>query len=170
MLIEDIIKLSQLDENTKLFEKQEVNLADIAESVCARLKPEADKKHVTIELDAQVSSVLGVYKILDEMVFNLVDNAIKYNVEGGKIKVKIENDNIGVMLSVEDTGIGIAADEADRVFERFYRVDKSHSKEISGTGLGLSIVKHGAIYHDAKISLLSKPGSGTKVTIQFKRV
>ncbi len=170
MLIEDIIKLSQLDENTTLFEKQEVNLADIAESVCARLKPEADKKRVSIELDAQKLSVSGVYKILDEMVYNLVDNAIKYNIDGGRVKVKIENNNTGVMLSVEDSGIGIAADEADRVFERFYRVDKSHSKEITGTGLGLSIVKHAAIYHDAKISLSSKLGAGTKVSIQFKQV
>ncbi len=170
MLIEDIIKLSQLDENTTFFEKQEIELSGIAKLVCDRLKAEAEKKKVGIEFDLQTASVLGVYKILDEMIYNLVDNAIKYNKDGGKVRIKIEKNNIGAKLTVEDTGIGIAADEIDRVFERFYRIDKSHSKEVKGTGLGLSIVKHGAIYHDAKISLSSKPGEGTKVSIQFKQV
>lgn len=170
MLIEDIIKLSQLDENTTLFEKQEVDLAQIAKLIYERLKPEADKKDVSIELDIQTAAVLGVNKILDEMLYNMVDNAIKYNKVGGKVIIKIKKNNIGPKLTVEDTGIGIAAAEQDRVFERFYRIEKSHYKEIGGTGLGLSIVKHGAIYHDAKVTLSSKLGAGTIVSIQFKNI
>ena len=106
-------------------------------------------------------------QILDEMVYNLIENAIKYNKDGGSVTVTVDMGDAGARISVEDTGIGIPYQSQSRVFERFYRVDKSHSKEIGGTGLGLSIVKHGAKYHDAAVSLESVPDKGTRVTIDF---
>lgn len=109
----------------------------------------------------------GVRQILDEMVYNLVENAIKYNKRGGSVAVTVDVGDAGPRVSVADTGIGIPYQSQSRVFERFYRVDKSHSKEVGGTGLGLSIVKHGAKYHDARVSLESEPDSGTTVTIEF---
>ena len=106
-------------------------------------------------------------QILEEMVYNLFDNAIKYNKEGGKVEVTVKKEDGGPVLCVEDTGIGIPPEHQDKVFERFYRVDKSHSKQTGGTGLGLSIVKHGALFHDARVSLESQEGKGTKITIRF---
>lgn len=167
MLVNDIIKISELDENTSAFETESVNLYEIAREVSERLEPEAGKKNVKITLEGNDTYIIGVRKILDEMISNLCDNAIKYNRQNGSVKIKVSEENNSAVVSVSDTGIGIPPDAQDRVFERFYRVDKSHSKAIGGTGLGLSIVKHGAIYHKAKIALESVPDKGTTVTITF---
>ena len=111
--------------------------------------------------------VWGIPSILNEIVYNLCDNAVKYNVEKGTVYVKLEKKDKRVCLTVEDTGIGIPREEQERIFERFYRVDKSHSEDIGGTGLGLSIVKHGVAYHNAELKLESEVGKGTKITILF---
>ena len=166
-LVNDIIKISELDENASAFETESVNLYEIAREVSERLEPEAGKKNVKITLEGNDAYIIGVRKILDEMISNLCDNAIKYNRQNGSVKIKVSEENNSAVVSVSDTGIGIPPDAQDRVFERFYRVDKSHSKAIGGTGLGLSIVKHGAIYHKAKIALESVPDKGTTVTIAF---
>ena len=113
------------------------------------------------------AEINGVKSIVDEMVFNLVDNAVKYNKQNGRVTVTVDSSSDGTALTVTDTGIGIPQADVDRVFERFYRVDKSHSKEIGGTGLGLSIVKHGAAFHNAKVSLQSTEGEGTTVRLVF---
>ena len=166
-LVSDIIKISELDENTNAFESESVNLYDLAQSVAKRLQPEADKKNILIRLKGNDTYVVGVRKILDEMISNLCDNAIKYNKDNGSAEIDVHTENGFAVLSVSDTGIGIPEESKNRVFERFYRVDKSHSKAIGGTGLGLSIVKHGAIYHKAKITLDSKEGKGTSISIVF---
>ena len=134
-----------------------------------RLKISAEKKNVSFTLNGGDAEVYGVRQILDEMVYNLCDNAIKYNKEGGRVSVSVKDSDKGVTLSVSDTGIGIPQTQQSRIFERFYRVDKSRSKAEDGTGLGLSIVKHGAIYHNAEISVESEIGKGTKMTILFKK-
>ena len=166
-LVSDIIKISELDENTNAFESESVNLYELAQSVAKRLQPEADKKNILIRLKGNDTYVVGVRKILDEMISNLCDNAIKYNKDNGSAEIDVHTENGFAVLSVSDTGIGIPEESKNRVFERFYRVDKSHSKAIGGTGLGLSIVKHGAIYHKAKITLDSKEGKGTSISIVF---
>ena len=166
-LVSDIIKISELDENTNAFESESVNLYELAQSVAKRLQPEADKKNILIRLKGNDTYVVGVRKILDEMISNLCDNAIKYNKDNGSAEIDVHTENGFAVLSVSDTGIGIPEESKNRVFERFYRVDKSHSKAIGGTGLGLSIVKHGAIYHKAKITLDSKEGEGTSISIVF---
>ena len=135
----------------------------LAQEVKAILQPSAEEKHVSISVSGAGFSVLGVRRMLQEIIYNLCDNAIKYNVPGGNVMIHAENNR----LVVSDTGIGIPAEHKDRIFERFYRVDKSHSKASGGTGLGLSIVKHAAAYHKAEISLESTPGKGTTITIQF---
>lgn len=166
-LIGDIIKLSQLDENTMQDEMEYVDLFDIVKDVVQRLKTEADKKNITLELSIEHAPVNGVRQILEEMIYNLYDNAIKYNKKDGKVSIVLTKNDKGILFSIEDTGIGIPPKEQERVFERFYRVDKSHSKEISGTGLGLSIVKHAALFHNATVTLKSELNKGTKVSIQF---
>ena len=166
-LVSDIIKMSELDENTNAFESESVNLYELAQSVAKRLQPEADKKNILIRLKGNDTYVVGVRKILDEMISNLCDNAIKYNKDNGSAEIDVHTENGLAVLSVSDTGIGIPEESKIRVFERFYRVDKSHSMAIGGTGLGLSIVKHGAIYHKAKITLDSKEGKGTSISIVF---
>ena len=148
-------------------EKEPVPLHRVVQDVLSRLQPAAQAKNVKITADIQSVSVFGVAQILDEMVYNLCDNAIKYNVEGGSVSVELKNVNGGACLTVRDTGIGIPKSDQQRVFERFYRVDKSHSKEIGGTGLGLSIVKHAALFHGATVTLESEPGKGTTVRVQF---
>lgn len=168
-LVSDIIKLSELDEGSIEFEKAEVDLFLLAEEIIARLSPAAERADVRLKLTGGAASVFGSRKILDEMIFNLCDNAIKYNKEDGTVDVDVTNTDTSVILTVCDSGIGIPQAEQMRVFERFYRVDKSHSKEVGGTGLGLSIVKHGAIYHNAQINLESKLGKGTSVTITFDK-
>ena len=161
-LIEDIIRLSQLDEGVEL-PKETVNMLELSEDVKAILEKSAADKQVTIQVTGAGFSVEGVRRMLHEVVYNLCDNAIKYNVPGGSVTICAENN----CLTVSDTGIGIPAEHKDRIFERFYRVDKSHSKASGGTGLGLSIVKHAAAYHKAEIDLDSTPGKGTTITIQF---
>ena len=166
-LVNDIIKLSLLDENTVPQEKEEVNLYNLVKIVVDRLKVVADKNGITLKVEGKDVYVNGVYSVLEEMVYNLCDNGIKYNKSGGSVVIYVSEENGCPVVKVSDTGIGIPEEHLDRVFERFYRVDKSHSKQIGGTGLGLSIVKHGAIYHGANVSISSQPGEGTDVTIKF---
>ena len=161
-LIQDIIRLSQLDEGVEL-PKEKVDMLELAEDVKAILETSAAEKQVTVHIAGQGFCVEGVRRMLHEVLYNLCDNAIKYNVPGGSVEIHVENKK----LSVRDTGIGIPAEHKDRIFERFYRVDKSHSKASGGTGLGLSIVKHAVAYHKAEITLESTPGKGTEITIQF---
>ena len=161
-LIEDIIRLSQLDEGVAL-PTEDVDLLLVAEEVKAILEKSAAEKNVSITISGNGFAVQGVRRMLQEIIYNLCDNAIKYNVPGGSVEIHIENKK----LSVRDTGIGIPAEHKDRIFERFYRVDKSHSKASGGTGLGLSIVKHAVQYHKANIELDSTPGKGTTISILF---
>jgi len=161
-LIEDIIRLSQLDEGVELPAEQ-VDMLALAEDVREILAPSAAEKQVSISVSGAGFTVMGVRRMLQEIIYNLCDNAIKYNVPGGSVTIHAENNR----LVVSDTGIGIPAEHKDRIFERFYRVDKSHSKASGGTGLGLSIVKHAVAYHNAEIALESTPGKGTTITIQF---
>ena len=161
-LIEDIIRLSQLDEGVELPAEQ-VDMLQLCQDVKEILSPIAADKQVTVHITGSGFDVMGVRRMLHEIVYNLCDNAIKYNVPGGSVTIHVENNR----LVVKDTGIGIPAIHKDRIFERFYRVDKSHSKASGGTGLGLSIVKHAVAYHKAEISLDSTPGKGTTITIEF---
>ena len=166
-LVEDIIKLSKLDEESVELEKQEVDLYDLTREIVSRLSPQASQKNIRMELTGEPVKYVGIRQILDEMVYNVCENAIKYNNDGGRITVWVGNTLEGPKISVADTGIGIPKEHHERIFERFYRVDKSHSKERGGTGLGLSIVKHGALLHGAKVSVDSSPGRGTKIEMQF---
>ena len=168
-LVGDIIKISELDERTTEFEQEIVDLAELSNQVAERLKPAADSKNITINVLGGVSKITGVKKILDEMISNLVDNAIKYNKDNGTVDIIVTNTENAAELIVRDTGIGIPQSEQSRVFERFYCVDKSHSKNIGGTGLGLSIVKHGAMYHNAQVSLESILDKGTSVKLKFNK-
>ena len=161
-LIEDIIRLSQLDEGIAPT-MEDVDLLALAQEVKTILEPCAAEKDVRIEVSGQGFPLIGVRRMLQEVIYNLCDNAVKYNVPGGRVQIRVE----GRQLTVSDTGIGIPQEHQDRIFERFYRVDKSHSKASGGTGLGLSIVKHAVAYHNASISLESAPGKGTTITIQF---
>ena len=161
-LVEDIIRLSQLDEGVAM-PTEEVDMLALAEEVKSILETSAGEKQVTVSVSGGGFAVQGVRRLLYEIVYNLCDNAIKYNVPGGSICVSVDNRK----LVISDTGIGIPAEHKDRIFERFYRVDKSHSKASGGTGLGLSIVKHAAAYHQAEILLESTPGKGTTITVQF---
>lgn len=166
-LVDDIIRLSKLDENSRLFEPETVDLYDLSDEILANLKPIADRQRISLHLTGEHIRIFGVWQILNEMVYNLCDNAIKYNRPGGRVDVSVGRAGGHVRLCVSDTGIGIPYADQSRVFERFYRVDKSHSKEVGGTGLGLSIVKHGAQYHNAKLELESEPGKGSAITIIF---
>jgi two-component system phosphate regulon sensor histidine kinase PhoR len=166
-LIEDIIRLSQLDEKTSLPEMTTVQLKDICEDVCQRLQPQAEKAGVSLSVNCAPASVRGIEKILEEIVQNLVDNAIKYNTSNGSVGVSLKTVGSRVEFSVSDTGIGIPEEHLSRVFERFYRVDRSRNKQIGGTGLGLSIVKHSAETMGATVQLQSKLGIGTTVTVSF---
>jgi len=161
-LIEDIIRLSQLDEGVQLPAEQ-VDMLQLAEDVKEILTPSAAEKNVKINVTGNGFAINGVRRMLQEIIYNLCDNAIKYNIPGGSVTIHAENNR----LVVSDTGIGIPAEHKDRIFERFYRVDKSHSKASGGTGLGLSIVKHAVAYHKAEIGLESTPGKGTTITVLF---
>ena len=167
VLIDDIIKLSKLDEEAVGPERESVDLYELAGQTLDSLRPLAEAQGISLQLTGGKTIVSGVYQLLSEMVYNLCDNAVKYNRPGGSVQVSVKGDDGKACLSVADTGIGIPPEHQKRVFERFYRVDKSHSKEIGGTGLGLSIVKHGAQYHGARIELESKPGTGTKISLIF---
>ena len=166
-LVNDILKISRLDEDVDLPEKESVDLYSLSEQILSRLQPQAEKRDIHMELSGDHESVLGQRQVLDDMVFNLCDNAIKYNKEQGSLIVRIQKTEEGICLSVQDTGVGIPYEHRERIFERFYRVEKSHSKELGGTGLGLSIVKHGAQLHDAQIRVRSTVGQGTTITLIF---
>ena len=166
-LVNDIINLTQLEENRIITEKEPVDLYDLAQDVLQFLEDEAAKNEVRLWVSGDHACVIGVRKILDEMIYNLCDNAIKYNRPGGSVEVCISSLPNQIVLSVADTGIGIPSEHHERIFERFYRVDKSHSRQMGGTGLGLSIVKHGAIFHNATIELDSQPNVGTTIRVRF---
>ena len=168
-LVNDIIKLSNLDEESALYSLEQVDLHGVANRVCSRLKNDAEGRNLTVSVIGGSATVPAVLQITEEMIYNLVDNAIKYNKEGGNIDILINDSQSSASIIVRDTGIGIPLSHQSRVFERFYRVDKSHSKEIGGTGLGLSIVKHGAMYMGASVKLESEEGKGTSVCITFKK-
>ena len=166
-LVDDILNLSRLDEADVQLEREDFDLSSLARDVAGRLKASAKKNGVVITVIGDKAEINCVKRIVDEMVFKLVDNAVKYNKQNGRVTVTVDSSSDGTALTVTDTGIGIPQADVDRVFERFYRVDKSHSKEIGGTGLGLSIVKHGAAFHNAKVSLQSTEGEGTTVRLVF---
>lgn len=166
-LVNDIIKLSRLDEGGDKLELQRVELHALVENVLANLESVAEKCHVTLSLTGGAAYVTGVPALLSEMLYNLCDNAIKYNVDGGSVRVDIAQSTAETVLTVSDTGIGIPYAHQSRVFERFYRVDKSHSRQSGGTGLGLSIVKHAVQYLGGRIELESQPGKGTTMRVHF---
>ena len=166
-LVNDIIQLSRLDENSTQFQRAPVDLYDLCAQSIEQLSPVAARQSVTLELTGEHAEIMGVEHLLKEMIYNLLDNAIKYNVPGGSITASVRKSAGRTILSVADTGIGIPYAHQPRVFERFYRVDKSHSKEVGGTGLGLSIVRHAAQYHGARLELKSQPGKGTTITVTF---
>ena len=166
-LVNDIIQLSRLDENSTQFQRAPVDLYDLCAQSLERLSTVAARQSVTLALTGEHAEIMGVEQLLKEMIYNLLDNAIKYNVPGGSVTASVRKSAGRTILSVADTGIGIPYAHQPRVFERFYRVDKSHSKEVGGTGLGLSIVRHAAQYHGARLELKSQPGKGTTITVTF---
>lgn len=167
-LIDDIIRLSQMDEHMEM-EKEEVSLCKIANEVRETLLDAATNKDIVIEVYGGDVNMLGVYSLLYEMLYNLCDNAIKYNNPGGYVKIFIEDANNSIILRVEDNGIGISKEHHEKIFERFYRVDKSHSKASGGTGLGLAIVKHAVLIHDGEIIVKSKVNEGTVIEVIFDK-
>ncbi|HIS48558.1 MAG TPA: ATP-binding protein [Candidatus Scybalocola faecigallinarum] len=164
-LVNDIIKISRLDERKIGIEKEPVELYAMAEDICQRLETVAQKFKVSLDVQGEDVVIQGVPQMIDELIYNLCENAIKYNQAGGSVHVRISRKMDKAQIVVEDTGIGIPKEHLDRVFERFYRVDKSHSRQTGGTGLGLAIVKHVVEYHDGSISLESEEGKGTKITV-----
>jgi two-component system phosphate regulon sensor histidine kinase PhoR len=169
VLVNDIIELSRLDGHETTAPAEPIALLSLSKEILSGLSLNAEKAQVETRAEGKDCVIFGQPKVVDEMIYNLCDNAIKYNRPGGQVVVSVEETEDGITLSVADTGIGIPKDELDRVFERFYRVDKSHSKEIGGTGLGLSIVKHGAKLHGAKIDIKSELGKGTTLTVLFEK-
>lgn len=168
-LVEDIISLSHLDEGAKDMPHETVDLYELAKKTVRSLEPEAAAAHITLELSGVPATLNGIPQLLYSILYNLCDNAIKYNHENGTVTINVQNEEARVIFSVHDTGIGIAPEHQERIFERFYRVDKSHSKEVGGTGLGLSIVKHAAKIHDAGIEIESSAEKGTAITVSFPR-
>jgi two-component system phosphate regulon sensor histidine kinase PhoR len=168
-LVEDIIKLSHLDEGAEDMRRTEVDLFALASETVESLRPAAEAAQVTLSLTGSPSRLQGIDQLLSGIVYNLVDNAIKYNCSGGSVAVTVQAGPETVMLQVADTGIGIPAAYQERIFERFFRVDKSHSRDIGGTGLGLSIVKHAARLHNAAIDLQSEENEGTTITVTFPK-
>ena len=168
-LIDDIIRLSQLDEGAEM-DQEDVPLKQLAEDVCETLTDAAKLKDVTLEVTGEDVVMRGVRRLLYEILYNLCDNAIKYNRAGGSVTVSVSQKTNEICVSVKDTGIGIPPEHQDKIFERFYRVDKSHSKQSGGTGLGLSIVKHAVQYHHGKIVLASQVNVGTTITVLFDTI
>ena len=166
-LIENIIKISRLDEEADALPVDKVDLYEVAQSVVKQLKPRAETRGILMDLSGTHVVIKGAKTLLYEMIYNLCDNAIKYNVENGTISVNVKKTKDAAVVKVKDTGCGISEDQQDRIFERFYRVDKSHSRASGGTGLGLSIVKHAAIWHNATIKVKSKLGKGTTFIVRF---
>ncbi len=165
-LIEDILRLSQLDEGRQMPSEQ-VDLFELAEEVRSVLEGACEAKNINMKLMGEHVSIDGVKRLLYEIIYNLCDNAVKYNNEGGIADIDISSDEKNAYITVRDSGIGIPQDQQERVFERFYRVDKSHSKESGGTGLGLSIVKHAVSYHNGTVSMKSEPGNGTEIRVSI---
>lgn len=166
-LVEDIIDLSRLEEGGGDMTWEDIDLYTLCDDVLQSLEPVAKRQTVTLRLAGESLQVRGVYQVLREMIYNLCDNAIKYNRSGGSVTVTVARSAGRASVTVADTGIGIPYEDQSRVFERFYRVDKSHSRAIGGTGLGLSIVKHAAALHGAEIKLQSQPEDGTVITVLF---
>ena len=165
-LIEDIIRLSQLDEGREM-PRESVDIFELAEEVKDTLEGACKAKHISMNLTGEHIRIDGVKRLLYEIIYNLCDNAVKYNTEGGAADIDIGSDGANARITVTDSGIGIPQDQQERVFERFYRVDKSHSKESGGTGLGLSIVKHAVSYHNGTVNMQSRPGEGTEITVSI---
>lgn len=174
-LVNDIIKLSKLDEKSISLEKEPIELLGLSKEIAKILSASAKAKNIKLDVHGDSGKIMGVQPVIYEMIYNLIDNAIKYNVQNGTVEVTVKEEILEkghtfgnkTVISVRDTGIGIPKNEQDRVFERFYRINKSRSKELGGTGLGLSIVKHAAKFHDAAINLSSKEGEGSTFTITF---
>ena len=166
-LINDIIRLAELDATDVSHSFENINLYQVAETCVNMLQMNAEKHHVNISFAGEICSVFSTKEMMEELVYNLCDNAIRYNIEGGEVFVTVKNNTKGVILSVKDTGIGIPRKHQERIFERFYRVDKSRSKSTGGTGLGLAIVKHIVAQSDAQMELASEPGKGTEIRIVF---
>ena len=166
-LVGDIIKLSQLDDKEIDVKTEDIDLYELCEAVIGHLELAAKRNDVTVSLKGEHLIIHSAEQLVEEMIFNICDNAIKYNKRGGSVSVSLKQCVDGVELSVKDTGIGIAKEDLPRIFERFYRVDKSHSREIGGTGLGLSIVKHGAMFVGATVTVDSTLGKGTAVRVLF---
>ncbi len=164
-LIEDIMKISRLDETQQEYETEEFSLQEVIESVVERLQVAAGKRHISIEKSICPAKIMGVKRVFDETMYNLIENAIKYNVENGSVDITVTQNAENAQISIKDSGVGIPTESLDRVFERFYRVDKSHSSAVKGTGLGLSIVKHAVNLHNGTIDLKSEIGKGTEITI-----
>ena len=168
-LIDDIIKLSRLDESTGPQQMETIDVFETARDAVNRLSVKAQSANVELSLSGEPSEIVGVQHILEEISYNVCENAIKYNRPGGFVRISVRNDDDESLITVSDSGIGIPKADRERVFERFYRVDKSHSKEIGGTGLGLSIVKHGVMYLGGRVELESEEGKGTVVTVRLPR-
>ena len=168
-LINDIIKLAELDEAEQEFDLEQVELYQLAQGCLDMMDIEAAKQGILLQIEGEPCTILANRALIDELLYNLCSNAIRYNNQGGSVTVTTAHKNGGVILSVKDTGIGIPKEHQERVFERFYRVDKSRSKQSGGTGLGLAIVKHIVAQHHAEMNLESEPGRGTKVEIFFHR-
>lgn len=168
-LVEDVIKISQLDEGEIPLEWQSEDLYNISREVLGNLKEVAQKRQVQLYIQGERMILRTVRTILEEVLYNLCDNAIKYNVPGGVVQILLSEDADQIKVTVKDTGIGIPSEDLDRVFERFYRVDKSHSKEIGGTGLGLSIVKHGVMFLGGALDIFSEEGKGTEISMVFPK-
>ncbi|NMP37168.1 MAG: PAS domain S-box protein [Clostridiales bacterium] len=168
-LVEDIIRLSQLDEGV-ITEKESVNLTEVAKEAADSVKEEAASRNITVAVSGADVQISGIKRLVYEIAYNLCDNAVRYNNENGSVKIEIESTQSGAVLSVSDSGIGIPEDSLERIFERFYRVDKSHSRETGGTGLGLSIVKHAAEYLGAEITVSSTLGKGTRISVLFPKI
>lgn len=169
-LINDIIRLSQMDAPEHEIEQESVDLAQVAGSVIEQLRLSAEKMNVDFQMDLRPAIVSADRRMMEELIYNLCDNAIRYNVYGGSVRVEVHPVRERVMLVVQDTGIGISEEHRERVFERFYRVDKSRSKATGGTGLGLAIVKHIAAKHGAQIAMESELGRGTRIAVTFERM
>lgn len=166
-LVENIISISKLDETSEELPLEEIDLLEMSKDVVKQLMPHARVKSIDFDVSGENVTIKGVHTLIHEMIYNLCDNAIKYNKENGSVSVVVTKNKDEAVFKVKDTGIGIPEDQQDRVFERFYRVDKSHSRASGGTGLGLSIVKHAALRHNATIKVKSKVGKGTSITVRF---
>lgn len=166
-LVQDIIRLSKLDDENFELEKETIDLYNMSKDIIGTLQPSAKKRGISVTCSGDHVSIFGMRQIVYEMLYNVCDNAINYNKEHGKVIISASKTSEGICWSAKDTGIGIPLAEQERIFERFYRVDKSHSRATGGTGLGLSIVKHAAELHDARVTVESAPDQGTTITIIF---